>query len=83
MMKTMNKRLTHPMDAAKWVEKVIVSCKTVDQVITAERLIQNFTNQYKHVEFEILHLLTVRLWEISNEKYKEIFSEKFLDVTKE
>lgn len=35
----MEKRSKHPMDVLKWIEKVIDSCKTYQQIIVADKLI--------------------------------------------
>ena len=36
----------------KWIEKVIKSCNTWDQLITCERLIENFKNQMKREDYD-------------------------------
>ena len=41
----MENRSTHYGDVAKWIEKVIDSCETRQQTITARNLISNFRNQ--------------------------------------
>ena len=41
----MEKRSKHYGDVAKWLEKVIDSCETYQQSMTAYKLIQNFKNQ--------------------------------------
>ena len=41
----MEKRSTHYGDVAKWIEKVIDSCETLQQTFTARKLIRNFRNQ--------------------------------------
>jgi len=43
----MEKRSKHYGDVAKWLEKVIDSCETYQQVMTAYKLIQNFRNQLR------------------------------------
>ena len=41
----MNKNEVHYGDLFKWVYKVIDSCQTREQIRTAERLIDNFSEQ--------------------------------------
>ena len=41
----MEQRSTHYGDVAKWIEKVIDSCETYQQTLTAKKLIRNFENQ--------------------------------------
>jgi hypothetical protein len=41
----MEKRSTHYGDVAKWIEKIIDSCETLQQTFTAGKLIRNFRNQ--------------------------------------
>lgn len=41
----MEKRSRHYGDVTKWIEKVIDSCQTWDQVRTASRLVSNFDRQ--------------------------------------
>ena len=41
----MNKNEVHYGDLIKWVYKVIDSCQTREQIRTAERLIDNFSEQ--------------------------------------
>ena len=41
----MEKRSIHYGDVAKWIEKVIDSCETHNQLITARNLVSNFRNR--------------------------------------
>ena len=41
----MEKRSEYYGDVQKWVEKVIKSCKTYEQLTTAKRLVSNFDKQ--------------------------------------
>lgn len=41
----MEQRSTHYGDVAKWIEKVIDSCETYQQTITAKKLVINFEKQ--------------------------------------
>jgi hypothetical protein len=43
----MEQRSTHYGDVAKWIEKVIDSCETHQQTITAKKLITNFAKQLR------------------------------------
>ena len=38
----MDKRSTHPVDIKNWIEQVMDSCETVQQLIKADRLRDNF-----------------------------------------
>jgi len=41
----MEKRSNHYGDVSKWIEKVIDSCETYQQTLTAKKLIRNFEKQ--------------------------------------
>jgi len=41
----MEKRSTQYGDVAKWTDKIIDSCETLQQTFTAGKLIRNFRNQ--------------------------------------
>ena len=43
----MEQRSTHYGDVAKWIEKVIDSCETIEQTFTAKKLISNFAKQLR------------------------------------
>jgi hypothetical protein len=43
----------------KWIEKVINSCNTWDQIITCEKLIKNFENQM--IRFDYDNMLSLPL----------------------
>ena len=43
----MENRSRHYGDVVKWVEKVIDSCETYQQILTAKMLIHNFEDQMK------------------------------------
>ena len=36
----------------KWIENIIKSSNTWDQLVTCERLIENFKNQMKHEDYD-------------------------------
>ena len=42
----MEKRSKHYGDVAKWLEKVIDSCETYQQTMTARKLVQNYFVKY-------------------------------------
>ena len=48
----MEKRSEHYGDVSKWIEKVIDSCETYEQLTTAERLVSNFNKQLKIKQIE-------------------------------
>lgn len=50
-MDKIEKRSTHPVDIKNWIEKVMDSCETVQQLIKADRLRDNF---YKLLERNIV-----------------------------
>ena len=77
----MENRSRHYGDVGKWIEKVIDSCKTTDQVMTTRKLIKNFDKQIqnKHIDaywhtyyYELIQLLEYYL----QSKSDEIFNEK-------
>jgi hypothetical protein len=41
----MEKRSTHYGDVSKWIEKVINSCETRDQLFVAKKLLNNFEDK--------------------------------------
>ena len=41
----MEKRSTHYGDVSKWVEKVINSCETMQQLVVAKKLLNNFEDK--------------------------------------
>ena len=43
----MEKRSTHYGDVSNWIEKIIDSCETYQQTITAKKLISNFAKQLR------------------------------------
>jgi hypothetical protein len=77
----MENRSRHYGDVGKWIEKVIDSCKTTDQVRTTRKLIRNFDKQIqnKHIDaywhtyyYELIQPLEYYL----QNKSDEIFNEK-------
>lgn len=63
----MEKRSKHYGDVQKWVEKVIDSCETYQQTLTARRLIFNFEKQMRkngvdaYFAFSVMSILEIRL----------------------
>jgi hypothetical protein len=59
----MKKRSRHYGDVANWIEKVIDSCKTRDQVFSCQKLIHNFENtkEFKSLDLNIRWRVTVPL----------------------
>jgi hypothetical protein len=47
----MEKRSIHYGDVAKWIEKVIDSCETHNQLITARNLVSNFRKRLSSDNF--------------------------------
>ena len=71
----MNKNEVHYRDLIKWVHKVIDSCQTREQVKTAERLIDNFSEQPQIKQLDVnlkivaripLHVHQVLRWHLVN-----------------
>ena len=50
----MNNKSNHYMDVKRWVEKVIDSCITYPQTIVASKLINNFYEQMKNNNVDII-----------------------------
>jgi hypothetical protein len=44
-LKNMENKSTHYLDVAKWIEKVIDSCETHQQILTSNKLVNNFSNK--------------------------------------
>jgi hypothetical protein len=55
----MEKRSKHYGDVQKWVEKVIDSCETYQQALTARRLIFNFEKQMRKNGVDVYFALSV------------------------
>lgn len=55
----MEKRSKHYGDVQKWIEKVIDSCETYQQALTARRLIFNFEKQMRKNEVDVYFALSV------------------------
>jgi hypothetical protein len=70
----MEKRSRHYGDVGIWIERVIDSCKTRDQVFTCQKLIHNFENmpELKKLDFNIRWRVTSPLNEKFRNKLKEL-----------
>ena len=75
----MEKRSRHYGDVQKWVEKVIDSCETYQQTLSARRLVWNFESQMRRnkVDSGILYTIGGYLRDLISYKLKEL-SEKQL-----
>jgi len=73
----MKKRSRHYGDVANWIEKVIDSCKTREQVFSCQKLIHNFENtkEFKSLDFNVRWRVTVPL----NVKFKIKLKELMYD----
>jgi hypothetical protein len=70
----MKKRSRHYGDVANWIEKVIDSCKTRDQVFSCQKLIHNFENtkEFKSLDLNIRWRVKVPLEFKFKSKLKEL-----------
>jgi len=70
----MKKRSRHYGDVANWIEKVIDSCKTRDQVFSCQKLIHNFENtkEFKNLDLNIRWRVKVPLDMKFKSKLKEL-----------
>jgi hypothetical protein len=70
----MKKRSRHYGDVANWIEKVIDSCKTRDQVFSCQKLIHNFENtkEFKNLDLNIRWSVKVPLDMKFKSKLKEL-----------
>jgi len=74
----MEKRSTHYGDIQKWIEKVIDSCETYDQVHSTRNLIWNFEKQMtkNKVNISIKHSISLELINLMYEKMDELLLKK-------
>jgi hypothetical protein len=70
----MEKRSRHYGDVANWIERVIDSCKTREQVFTCQKLIHNFENtaEFKKLDFNVRWRVTSPLNVKFRVKLKEL-----------
>ena len=70
----MEKRSRHYGDVSIWIEKVIDSCKTRDQVFSCQKLIHNFENtkEFKNLDFNVRWRVKVPLEMKFKSKLKEL-----------
>jgi hypothetical protein len=59
-LKKMENRSRHYGDVVKWVEKVIDSCETYQQILTAKMLIHNFDKQMYRNKLNISLIWSIR-----------------------
>jgi hypothetical protein len=76
----MEKRSTHYGDVQKWIEKVIDSCETYEQIRSVRVLVWNFEKQMvrNKVDSGILYTIGHHLRDVISYKNKEI-REKYLE----
>jgi hypothetical protein len=51
----------HHVDVVIWIEKIIESCETTLQEVTAKKLVRQFEIQYKDIDRELNWSLSKRL----------------------
>ena len=59
----------HYGDVANWIEKVIDSCETPLQEISARKLVRLYEKQYSYLEYPVYRELTLRLQNKLNSKF--------------
>jgi hypothetical protein len=76
----MEKRSTHYGDVQKWIEKVIDSCETYEQIRSVRVLVWNFEKQMvrNKVDSGIIYTIGHHLRDVISYKNKEI-REKYLE----
>ena len=74
----MEKRSTHYGDVQIWIEKVIDSCETYDQVHSTRNLIWNFEKQMtkNKVNISIKHSISLELINLMYDKMDELLLKK-------
>ena len=74
----MEKRSTHYGDVQNWIEKVIDSCETYDQVHSTRNLIWNFEKQMtkNKVNISIKHSISLELINLMYDKMDELLLKK-------
>ena len=74
----MEKRSTHYGDIQIWIEKVIDSCKTYDQVHSTRSLIWNFEKQMtkNKVNISIKHSISRELLDLMYNKMDELLEKR-------
>jgi len=70
----MEKRSRHYGDVSNWIERVIDSCKTSNQLFTCQKLIHNFKNttEFKQLDFNVRWRVTGPLNVKFKNKLKEL-----------
>jgi hypothetical protein len=59
----------HHGDISIWIEKVIDSCETPSQELSARRLVRLYEKQYSYLEYPVYRELTLRLQNKLNSKF--------------
>ena len=74
----MKKRSTHYGDVQNWIEKVIDSCETYDQVHSTRNLIWNFEKQMtkNKVNISIKHSISLELINLMYDKMDVLLLKK-------
>ena len=59
----------HHGDISIWIEKVIDSCETPSQELSARRLVRLYEKQYSYLEYPVYRELILRLQNKLNSKF--------------
>lgn len=59
----------HHGDISIWIEKVIDSCETPSQELSARRLVRLYEKQYSYLEYPVYRELILRLQKKLNSKF--------------
>ena len=59
----------HYGDVANWIEKVIDSCETPAQELSARRLVRLYEKKYSYLEYPVYRELILRLQNKLNSKF--------------
>lgn len=62
----------HYGDVSNWIEKVIDSCETRSQELSARRLVSLYEKQYSYLEYPVYRELAFRLQNKLNDKFDSI-----------
>ena len=67
----------HYGDVVNWIEKVINSCETPLQEVTAKKLIYQFELQYREIDIKLNFQLSRRLRDTLDQKFYTRLDKKF------
>jgi len=70
----MDKRNTHPVDIVNWIKKVIDSCETVQQLVKADHLIDNFEKLLDRDRFKVKYNIFGN--QINRERWSKEFDKR-------